>query len=329
MKRVYRFVPMNDSTLTTLTSKIHNNPKGINLLDYLCERFPYKNRNAWIEAITSGQVVINGLKSLPDQVLKLKDSVSYTSLRREPEVATNIETIFEDDYLLVVNKPAPLPVHAQGAFIINTLICILRQRTGNEDLGLGHRLDRETSGVLILAKDRSLTGKLMARFEESNVEKWYLAVTRGQIDFKEKLISGWMGTKPNSLIGMRKELKSEKTEGYQESSTRFFLKEQLKNHSLLACELLSGRTNQIRVHLESIGFSIVGDKMYGRDDQEYLDYLRHLEKRGSLSGGGNWDHPRQLLHSWKLSMNHPVTNERMHWEAPMPQDMKEFVEKNI
>lgn len=319
---------MSESTLTTLTSKIHNNPKGQNLLDYLCDRFPYKNRNAWVEAIASGQIVINGLACLPDQILKLKDSISYTSERHEPAVATDIETLFEDEYLIVVNKPAPLPVHAQGAFIINTLIYILRQRTGNNDLGLGHRLDRETSGVLVLAKDRKLTAKLMARFEEANVGKWYLAVTRGEIDFKEKLISGWMGTKPNSLIGMRKELKNEKTEGYQESSTRFFLKEQLKGHSLLACELLSGRTNQIRVHLESTGFPIVGDKMYGRDDQEYLDYLRHLEKRGDLSGGGDWDHPRQLLHSWKLSMNHPVTHELMHWEAPMPKDMKQFVEKN-
>jgi RluA family pseudouridine synthase len=319
---------MTDQTLTTLTSTIHNNPKGASLLDYLCNRFPYKNRSGWTDAITNGQVVINDKLSLPDQILKLKDSVSYTSQRHEPAVATDIQTIFEDEYIMVVNKPSPLPVHSQGAFIINTLIYILRQRTGNEDLGLGHRLDRETSGVLVLAKDRKLTGKLMARFEEANVEKWYLAVTRGVVDFEEKFVSGWMGDKPNSLIGMRKELVDKKTEGYQESSTRFFLQEHFKNQSLLACELLSGRTNQIRVHLESIGFSIVGDKMYGRSDQEYLDYLEHLEKRGDLGGGGNWDHPRQLLHSWKLSMNHPVTNERINFEAPMPKDMKEFMEKN-
>jgi RluA family pseudouridine synthase len=316
------------STLTTLTSTMHNNPKGISLLDYLCDRFPYKNRSEWIEAITQGFVVINGEKTTPTQPLKLKDQISYTSQRNEPEVATNIDIIFEDEHLMVVNKPAPLPVHAQGVFIIHTLIHILRTRTANPNLGLGHRLDRETTGILVLAKDRSLTGKLMARFEDSKVEKWYLAVTRGEVDFKEKLIHGWMGTKPTSQIGMRKELLSEKIEGYQESSTRFFLKENLKGHSLLACELLTGRTNQIRVHLEAAGFPVVGDKMYGRDDSEYLNYLRHLENRGDLGGGGNWEHPRQLLHSWKLSMNHPITNEKMNWEAPMPEDMQLYIKKN-
>ncbi len=318
---------MTDQT-TTLTSKIHNNPGGVSLIDYLCNRFPYKNRDAWLNAIIEGKVVINGKATTPDQALKLKDSVSYTSQRTEPVVATDIETLFEDDYILVVNKPAPLPVHAQGVFIINTLIHILRQRTGNPDLSLGHRLDRETTGILVLAKDRSFTGKLMAAFEEPETKKWYLAVARGEVDFKEKLVSGWIGPRHNSVIGRRWELTENKIEGYKESATRFFLQQTLRGYSLLACELLSGRTNQIRVHLEAAGFPVAGDKLYGRPDEEYLNYLCHLEKRGDLGGGGNWEHPRQLLHSWKLSINHPVTDEKMHWEAPLPKDMHEFLEIN-
>jgi RluA family pseudouridine synthase len=301
----------------------------MNLLDYLCKRFPYKNQNGWMDAINVGQVLINGHETTPMQALKVKDSVSYTSQRHEPVVATDIETIFEDDYILVVNKPSPLPVHAQGVFIINTLIHIMRQRTGNQDLGLGHRLDRETSGILVLAKDRKITGKLMARLEEAEAQKWYLAVTRGQVDFQEKLVHGWIGPRHNSVIGRRWELIKNKTEGYKESATRFLLQQHLNGYSLLACELLSGRTNQIRVHLEAIGFPVAGDKLYGRPDEEYLNYLCHLEKRGDLGGGGNWEHPRQLLHSWKLSINHPVTGERMQWEAPPPEDMQEFVEKNM
>ncbi|MEZ4846095.1 MAG: pseudouridine synthase [Bdellovibrionota bacterium] len=89
--------------------------------------------------------------------MKLKDQISYTSERSEPPVATNIQTIFEDEHLLVVNKPAPLPVHAQGVFILHTLIYMLRQKTNNQDLGLGHRLDRETTGIIVLAKHRELT----------------------------------------------------------------------------------------------------------------------------------------------------------------------------
>ena len=92
-----------------------------------------------------------------------------------------------------------------------------------------------------------------------------------------------------------------------------------------------GKTTQIEMlahRLEAAGYPVAGDKLYGRPDEVYLAYLKHLEKRGELSGGGDWETPRQLLHSWKLELTHPVTQERMQWEAPMPKDMKEFIEAN-
>jgi RluA family pseudouridine synthase len=316
------------SPLTTLTSTIHNNPDGISLLDYLCKRFSYKTRESWIEAIADGYVVINGEKTTPDQVLKLKDQISYTSERNEPPVATDIQTIFEDEHLLVVNKPAPLPVHAQGVFILHTLIHMLRQKTNNPDLGLGHRLDRETTGIIVLAKQRELTGRLMARIEDPKADKSYLAVVRGEVDFEEKLVEGWMGPSYNSLINRRWELVQEPRENYKQSATKFILKKKLKGSSLLEGQLHSGRTNQIRVHLEAAGYPIVGDKLYGRKDEEYLNYLKHLEKRGAMDGGGDWDHPRQLLHSWRLAIHHPVSNEWVDFEAPMPEDMKTYIENN-
>ncbi len=313
--------------LTTLTSIVHNNPAGMSLLDYLCKRFPYKTESGWVESINAGQVVINGKITTPDQNLVFKDTVSYTSQRNEPAVATDIETLFEDEHILVVNKPAPLPVHADGIFIINTLIYIIRQRTGNQNLSLGHRLDRDTTGILVLAKDKKLTTKLMAKFEEATTEKWYLAVARGEADFQEKLIRGWMGPKATSQIRIRQHLLDQKTEGYKESATRFLLQEHLKNYSLLACEMLSGRTNQIRVHLEAAGFPLAGDKLYGRTDEEFLRYLNHFKKIGTMNDGSE-EHPRHLLHAWKLSMNHPVTGVRMEWQAPMPNDMREFIKQN-
>lgn len=311
--------------LTTLTSTIHNNPGGISLIEYLCERFQYKNKTAWLDAIAAGQVVVNGQNTIPSHILKYKDQVSYTSLRTEPPVNTDIATIFEDDHLLIVNKPAPLSVHSNGIFISNTLINLLRQKHNNEDLSLCHRLDRETTGVLVLAKDRKLTAQVMAKFEESTVEKKYLAVTRGEINFQEKMIRGWMGPKPNSLIQIRQELIQEFKEGYKESSTRFTLSKKLKDHSLVECELLSGRSNQIRLHLEAAGYPIVGDKLYGREDEQFLNYLDNFKKYGDLTGGDQYDHPRHLLHAWKLSLNHPVTEQRMHWEAPIHADMAKFI----
>lgn len=312
----------------TLTSKIKIQMAGISLLEYLCKRFPYKTKDAWIEDIHVGRVVINEQKSNPQQCLKYQDEVSYTSVRHEPAVATNIETIYEDQYILVVNKPAPLPVHAQGVFILNTLIFMLRQKSGNQNLGLGHRLDRETTGIIVLAKQRELTGRLMARLEDPKAEKTYLTVVRGEVDFEEKLIQGWMGPSYNSTINRRWELVQQQRENYKYSATKFVLKRKLKGASLLEGQLHSGRTNQIRVHLESAGYPIVGDKLYGRKDEEYLNYLRHLEKRGPMDGGGDWDHPRQLLHSWKLSINHPVSNEHVHFEAPIPVDMQDYIDSH-
>ena len=315
---------MTPKTLT-LSSNIENAYANFSLLDYLCKRFPYKTNESWTDAILNGNVVVNNSVAEPNQILNLKDRVSYTSERAEPAVATNIETLFEDDDILVVNKPAPLPVHADGYFIINTLIHILRERTGNQNLHLGHRLDRETTGVLILSKNSAVTAKLMFEFEEGNVEKWYLAVTRGRVDFNEKIIRGWMGPKPESKIPMRQHLIDQPKERYKESSTRFVLRQQLMEYSLVECELLSGRTNQIRVHLESIGHSIVGDKLYGRDDEGYLTYVKHFKKTGVMDGAGNWEVPRQLLHAWKLSMSHPMSGHRMHFESPIPIDMKDFI----
>jgi len=314
---------MNPQTLT-LTSTVEIQMAGLSLLDYLCQRFPYKTKDAWEESITSGKVVINGLATKPMQELKHKDSVSYTSVRNEPTVATNIETIFEDEHILVVNKPAPLPVHSDGFFIVNTLIHILRNKTNNFDLRLGHRLDRETTGVLVLGKNQTATSKLVFEFENGAVEKKYLALVQGEVDFQEKTIHGWMGPKPGGKVSKRQHLLNAPQEGYKESSTRVTLQQKLKGYSLLSCELLTGRTNQIRTHLEAIGHPVVGDKLYGRPDDDYANYVREFKEKRDLSVG-NWEHPRQLLHAWKLSFNHPMTGERMSFEAPLPKDMEKFL----
>lgn len=300
---------------------------GKNLIDYLCARFPYKDRGAWMDEITAGRLTVNGKQPNPKERLGKGTVVSYTSQRNEPEVNRDIPILWEDEHLLVVNKPAPLPVHSDGVFITNTLINILRERTGNAELGLGHRLDRETSGVLVLAKTRPLIAKLMAAFEDQGLEKWYLAVARGTADFKEKMVKGGMGKAANSKIDLRQQLFPSATPGTKDSITRFVVKEQLKGYVLLACNPLTGRTNQIRVHLEALGLPLAGDKLYGRTDEEYLAFIAHVKAGGDQGMAGKIEHPRHLLHAWKLGLRHPVTGERMLWEAAMPKDMEVFVER--
>jgi RluA family pseudouridine synthase len=310
----------------TLTSVVGREFQEASLLDYLCVRFRYRGRAAWEQELSARRLMVNGRPADARTRVKPKDSVSYTAPRNEPAVATDISVLWEDEHLLVVNKPAPLPVHSDGVFITNTLINIMRLRTHNPALNLGHRLDRETSGVLALAKTKAVTAKLMAAFDDSSLEKWYLAVVRGEAGFTEQLVRGGMGHDPSSKLDLRQKLYPQGTADTKESATRFMVKEVLKDFTLLACQPLSGRTNQIRVHLESLGLPLAGDKLYGRTDDFYLDFVKHVKAGGGQDFEGKVEHPRHLLHAWKLGLRHPMTGERMLWEAPMPSDMESFIE---
>ena len=309
----------------TLTSVVGREFQEASLLDYLCVRFRYRKRDDWEKELSARRLMVNGRPADARTRVKPKDSVSYTAPRNEPAVATDISVLWEDEHLLVVNKPAPLPVHSDGVFITNTLINIMRQRTHNPALNLGHRLDRETSGVLALAKTKTVTAKLMAAFDDSSLEKWYLAVVRGKAGFTEQLVRGGMGHDPASKLDLRQKLYPQGTADTKESATRFVVKEVLKDFTLLACQPLSGRTNQIRVHLESLGLPLAGDKLYGRTDDFYLDFVKHVKAGGGQDFEGKVEHPRHLLHAWKLGLRHPMTGERMLWEAPMPSDMEIFI----
>ncbi|HTB21899.1 MAG TPA: RluA family pseudouridine synthase [bacterium] len=316
-------IPENEVTLTSVVGREF---QDLSLLDYLCARFRYRDRQAWEKELSQQRLMVNGRPADGRARVKFKDSVSYTAPRKEPAVATDITVLWEDEHLLVVNKPAPLPVHSDGVFITNTLINLMRQRTHNPALNLGHRLDRETSGVLALAKTKAVTARLMAAFDDGSLEKWYLAVGRGEADFTEELLRGGMGKDPTSKLDLRQKLYPQGKPDTKDSATRFLVKERLKDYTLLACQPLSGRTNQIRVHLETLGLPLAGDKLYGRTDDFYLDFIKHVKAGGGQDFEGRVEHPRHLLHAWKLGLRHPMTGERMQWEAPIPEDMRAFLE---
>jgi 23S rRNA pseudouridine1911/1915/1917 synthase len=142
------------------------------------------------------------------------------------------------------------------------------------------------------------------------------------------MVKGGMGKASASKIDLRQQMFPSGTPGTKDSLTRFMVKEQLKGYVLLACNPLTGRTNQIRVHLEELGLPLAGDKLYGRTDEEYLAFIAHVKGGGDQGMAGKIDAPRHMLHAWKLGLRHPVTGERMQWEAPMPGDMQEFIKAN-
>src|ERR1041384_257816 len=170
---------------TQLQSRVPKNQGGKSLLDYLAGRFRYQTREAWDQKIKEGKVTVNGKTSPPDRILKPKDLVAYSVALREPPVNRDIQILYEEEGFLVASKPGLLPSHADGNFIKNTFIYILtetlRERGWKGEIHLVHRLDRETSGLLVVAKTPAAHANLVRQFEEGTVEKEYLAVARGEI----------------------------------------------------------------------------------------------------------------------------------------------------
>lgn len=316
---------------TTLSSRITSNNAGQRLIDFLCSRFKYHGRDRWAEIIQEGSVTVNSAGSFPEYTLKKNDVVSYTVELREPPVDTGIAILHEEESFLVAGKPGNLPSHADGNFIKNTFIYILRRRMSaaghRGPVKLVHRLDRETSGIMVVGKTDVAHRILVKQFEEGTVEKEYHAVVRGAVAEDIFEVGGAIGPDGGSAVSIRKKVVPEGTPGSRTAFTRFEVIERYAGATLLRCLPATGRTNQIRVHLAHAGYPLAGDKLYGRSDDQFLEFVRRA--RQGLFNPLPWmEAPRHLLHAGRLSFSHPVTGERVSFECPMPDDMKLFIEKN-
>lgn len=302
------------------------------LIDYLSQRFRYQTKDAWLDLIRSGKVTVNGNQASPALPLKKGDRVAYSVVLREPPIDPNIQILHEEESFLVASKPGQLPSHADGNFIKNTLIYLLTQMLRDKgwkgDVRLVHRLDRETSGLMVVAKNRAAHLKLVRQFEQGSVEKEYRAVSKGRMEEKTFEVTGAIGRDPESQISVRQKVVPAGTPFSKPALTLFEKLADLKDATLLKCIPKTGRTNQIRVHLDSIGHPIVGDKLYGRTDGEFLEFIKHVKAGGDPAFVGHAETPRHLLHASKLSFAHPETGELLSFEAEIPEDMKKFVKSN-
>ncbi len=319
---------MNEETI--LKSKVPYSQSGEKLLDYLSERFRYRTLDFWRDSIELGKVMVNGEKVSPDFVLQGGDWVAYLVVLREPPVDKNYKILHEEDAFLVVDKPGQLPSHADGNFIKNTLIYLVREKLSASgwkgEIHLVHRLDRETSGLMVLAKEKTAHLNLVRQFEDGLVEKEYLAAVKGQVSRDRFEVAGAIGRDPESQISIRQKVVKEGEPGSKTSATFFEKVRVYQSVSLVRCIPKTGRTNQIRVHLDSIGHPLVGDKLYGRTDEEYLAFIRHVKAGGSPDFKGIAEVPRHLLHAGKLSFKHPASGEKLTFESPIPQDMREYLD---
>jgi 23S rRNA pseudouridine1911/1915/1917 synthase len=219
-----------------------------------------------------------------------------------------VPVLYEDDYLIVIDKPKDMVVHpsaghAQGT-LLNAILSRIRDAEGSADErpGIVHRLDKGTTGVIIVAKDRKTQEALSRQFHERSVEKVYRAVVEGAVRGEEGIVEGRIGRHPQDRKKMAMVGKGGRT-----SFSRYRVIERLQGFTYVEVYPKTGRTHQIRVHMNVIGHPVVGDELYGRQAKHAAD--------------------RPLLHAFRITFDHPVTGAKVVVEAPVPDDMNDFVQR--
>jgi 23S rRNA pseudouridine1911/1915/1917 synthase len=221
----------------------------------------------------------------------------------------HLQVVYEDDDLLVVDKPAGMVVHPAYGHREGTLVNALLARYPGLAVGdagrpgIVHRLDRDTSGLIVVAKTEIALKHLRRQFKSRGVQKTYLALVHGRPPTSEGIIEAPVGRDP------RQRKRMAVVPGGRAARTRYRLLEELGNYALLAVWLETGRTHQIRVHLAWLGVPVAGDKVYGGG-------------RGVRLTQRDMGLDRQFLHAWRLSFEHPGGKGRVELEAPLPSDLQ-------
>jgi len=230
-----------------------------------------------------------------------------------------LPVIFEDEDLLAVDKPGDLVVHPTASAYARTLIRVLRVRRPGEFFTLAHRLDKETSGLILLAKNAEVDPRLKDDFASRRVKKSYLALVVGRPERDEWLIDAPMRLVPGSDTGVLMEVGGV---GAAEAATEVAVLARGRQAALVEARPLTGRQHQIRVHLAHAGHPIIGDKLYLGDEALFLRSLREGLDRATLAGlVGHW---RQALHAHRIAFSHPRTEAPMNLSAPLAPDLADL-----
>jgi 23S rRNA pseudouridine1911/1915/1917 synthase len=299
--------------------------QGRRLDQFLSETNLNLSRSQAKSLIEKHHIFLNQKPTKPSAHIKTGDIVSGTlpepsplSLIPEPIPLT---ILYEDSSIIVIDKPSGMVVHpAYGnpsGTLVNALLYYCKDLAGINGVlrpGIVHRLDKDTSGVMVVAKDDEAFHQLTKQFKNRTVEKIYWAIVYGRFSQNEGLIDSAIGRHPSERKRMSTRTKKGRT-----AITRWKRVEEFDSCTLLEISPQTGRTHQIRVHLSSIGHPIFGDPLYGRKGRPgaiHDPVLKECVKRMN----------RQALHAHRLEFTHPRTGERVQFVSPIPQDMKEVLE---
>ncbi len=314
---------------TVLRSRVPEAGAGQKLVAWLGSRFRYLDEAQWRVEIEAFRVTINGKAARADDRLRRGDEVAYRPVHEEPRANTAIEVLHDDPDFAVVFKPAHLVAHADGAFVQNTFFRALERRYQSRGeqppVALAHRLDRETSGLMIATKRAAASRALQQQFAAGAVEKEYLAIVHGRVEADHFAVDGFLGRDPRSEITIRRAVATVGGNGAQPARTSFRVEERVGDFTLVRAFPETGRTHQIRAHLTHAGHSIVGDKLYGRTDADYIEYVRFVKSGGDPWWDGRLAAGRQLLHAAVIRFAHPTTGAPLSFASEMPEDMVQFL----
>ena len=287
-------------------SHVRENENGMALIDYMTANFLRFSRNEWLEKIAENRLAVNGQTVSADFVLKKHDRVSFfEELQSEPSANLSYKTVYEDEYLIVFDKPSDLCVHPTGPFYQHTLWYQAGKKYG--ELFFIGRLDRETSGLTVAARSKKIAAAMKINHKEYNV------LVHGKFEHYIHA-AGFLVKDENSVIAKKKRFSYDYVENSETADTELFPVEVYGNgFSLVRAVLHTGRMHQIRATMFSLGFPVAGDKLYGVDETLYnkiasQSFTAADRKKLILDN--------QALHCSKLEFLHPVTGEKMSFESP-------------
>ena len=297
-----------------MSNHYHLTPEKVGRIDKVLSDALNVSRNQVEKLIKEGLVQVNGKEiRKPSFKVTPEDEIVYAfkeaTKREAVEVDFDVEVLYEDAHLMVVNKPSGLVVHPAPSVKEATLVDWLVQRgvslstiSGEERHGIVHRIDKETTGALVIAKSNEAHEKLSAQLQDKSMGRYYLALIDHPLK-EDTLVDKPIGRNPKNRLKMDviPTGKSAKTAFRKLLATEH-------NTELITAKLFTGRTHQIRVHLSTLGRHILGDDLYG-----------FKSKRDKI--------PRVFLHAYLLYLTHPITGEQMEFVAPLFEDMKTYLTK--
>lgn len=280
---------------------------------FISRSFVDVSRSFVQKLIEEGKITINGKNKKSNYKLRLNDQIFVEDIEKEQEIISaeniSLDILYEDNDIMVINKPQGMVVHPATSNYSGTLVnallyhcATLSNLNGENRPGIVHRIDKDTSGILVVAKNNQAHEGLSQQLKEHSMEREYIAVVEGIIKDDVGIIHEPIGRNPKDRIKMAV------VQGGKDAITHYEILNRFKKNTLVKCILETGRTHQIRVHMSYMGHPLVGDPMYGFKKQRF-----------KLNG--------QMLHAKKLGFMHPISGEYLEFESDIPEYYRKILKK--